>query len=367
MRQGWAWFGNTARAGLLLGALLLHAPSHAEPYLAVANGLKCVQCHVNPTGGSMRSVFGNIWAQTQLPVHRLNSNGTPWTGQLSRYLAVGADIRYDFLKVSTPAGVSHTSQFDASHAYLGINAVPDRVLLYADEEIAPGSPQNLEAWALYWSASHTWYLKAGQMYLPFGFRLQDQTAFGRAITGIDMTLPARGVEFGWLKGRWDAQLALSNGPEHAGARGPGRDATAQLAYVEHGWRLGIAGDDNNAQPGGRRTSLGVFAGLKTGPVAWLAETDLVTDRSVPGSGRRVAGLLEADYAPARGHNLKLTLEYLDPDRSVLRDQLGRLSAVYEFNPVQFVQLRLGARFYDASAGQPFDRLRLYFLELHGFF
>ena len=61
--------------------------------------------------------------------------------------------------------------------YLSANVIPDRLLFYVDEQVAPGSALNREAWGMLWSADHTWYLKAGQMYLPFGLRLQDQSAF----------------------------------------------------------------------------------------------------------------------------------------------------------------------------------------------
>ena len=61
--------------------------------------------------------------------------------------------------------------------------------MYIDEQVAPGGALNREAWGMFWSADHTWYVKAGQMYLPFGLRLQDQTAFVKRATGIDMTDP----------------------------------------------------------------------------------------------------------------------------------------------------------------------------------
>src|SRR5437588_5704260 len=76
-------------------AVLLAAGAHAEPYLAVAQGLKCSQCHVNPTGGGLRNAFGNVFAQTQLPAHRVDTGSDVWAGQLSRYLALGADLRFD--------------------------------------------------------------------------------------------------------------------------------------------------------------------------------------------------------------------------------------------------------------------------------
>src|SRR5437870_2029718 len=70
-------------------------PFGAEPYLAVGQGPKCSQCHVNPTGGGLRNAFGNVFAQTQLPAHRVDTGSDVWAGQLSRYLALGADLRFD--------------------------------------------------------------------------------------------------------------------------------------------------------------------------------------------------------------------------------------------------------------------------------
>ena len=52
-----------SRVGLQCMLALLcfggHA-AHAEPYLAVQFGLKCNVCHVNPTGGGLRSTVGDV-------------------------------------------------------------------------------------------------------------------------------------------------------------------------------------------------------------------------------------------------------------------------------------------------------------------
>lgn len=58
----------------LLALLCFVAPSvHAEPYLAVQLGLKCRQCHVNPTGSGLRTTFGNLFAQTGLPAQHFDT------------------------------------------------------------------------------------------------------------------------------------------------------------------------------------------------------------------------------------------------------------------------------------------------------
>lgn len=44
--------------------------------------------------------------------------------------------------------------------------IPNRLAVYVDEEVAPGGVFNREAYGMYWSAAHEWYVKAGQMYLP---------------------------------------------------------------------------------------------------------------------------------------------------------------------------------------------------------
>jgi hypothetical protein len=359
-------------ATLLAAALLLDGLAHAEPYLAVANGYKCGQCHVNPTGGGERTPFGDIFAQTVLPAKHLDTGADVWTGALNRFISIGGDLRYEFLAVQQP-GVRTSNQFDLEQArvYLEASVIPDRLLVYVDEQVAPGGAVNQEAWGMFWSADHTWYVKGGQMYLPFGLRLQDDTALINQVSGVDMTVPDKGLEVGWEKGHWDAQLAVSNGTAGGSTTSNGKQESLQLQYVETRWRAGLAANFNGADAQGSRDAYGVFGGFRTGPVAWLAELDIDTNHALPpgpgGGQKELATLLEANYSPARGNNIKVTYEYRDPDREALDNRQRRWSFVYELTPIQFVQLRMGARLWEGTSTQPDDHMRLYFVELHGFF
>ncbi|HEY2807643.1 MAG TPA: hypothetical protein VGI91_02525 [Steroidobacteraceae bacterium] len=358
-----------AAAAAALVGLLLAGAAQAEPYLAVANGLKCSQCHVNPTGGGERTVFGEAFAQGVLPGRHLDTGADTWTGQINRFIAIGGDLRFDGTLTQTAQQPS-TTEFETRQVrfYLSANLIPNRLVLYADEKVAPDGAVNREAWGMFWSADHSWYVKAGQMYLPFGLRLQDQTAFVLRATGIDMTSSDTGVEFGWLKGHWDAQLDVSNGTAEGPATGNGKQTSLQLSYVESRWRLGAAANINDSSSSGSRTAYALFGGLKTGPIAWLAQAEVTDDQSQPDiQQRQLGGLLEANYSPARGHNIKVTGEYLNENRDVGDDHLKRLSLVYEYSPIQFVQIRGGARFSNGILGHPGEHQDLYFVELHGFF
>ena len=360
--------------GLVLSVLLVAGRAEAEPYLAVQMGLKCGQCHVNPTGGGERTVYGEIFAQNQLPMNRIDTGTDQWTGEVAKFLAVGGDLRFQASYTKVP-GTPSTNQFDLEQArvYLSANVIPQRLLVYVDEQVAPGGALNREAYGMYWSANHDWYLKGGQMYLPFGLRLQDTSAFVQQITGINMTTPDKGVEFGWERGTWDGQLAVSNGTAGGAVTNHGKQVSGQLAYVQSSWRLGIAANYNDASSSGSKSAAGVFAGLRTGPVAWLAQVDVTDDKSVTnnltpsGPLKQVASLVEANWLIVKGNNLKLTAEFLDPNKDVHNDGQTRWSIVYELTPIQFVQLRAGFRYNDGIPQDPSEHQKFAFIELHGFF
>jgi hypothetical protein len=142
-----------------------------------------------------------------------------------------------------------------------------------------------------------------------------------------------------------------------------------LSWVEPIWRVGLALDLNDSAATGRRTSYGLFGGLKTGPVAWLAEADLVVDHTTPNGLRTAGGLLEANWMITQGMNLKITAEQYAPDLdvSIRRNGQTRWSIVYEVTPIQYLQLRAGFRYYDGIPQDDSQHEQLYFVQVHAFF
>ncbi|HKY92248.1 MAG TPA: hypothetical protein VJM11_14460, partial [Nevskiaceae bacterium] len=119
---------------------------------------------------------------------------------------------------------------------------------------------------------------------------------------------------------------------------------------------------------GERTVAALFGGVATGPVAWLLEGDWIEDDSFATGRRKLwAGLAEANWNVRRGHNLKLTGEYFEPDDDVDEDEQSRTSLVWEWSPIQFVQTRVGWRHYDGIPQNDLQNREEGFVQLHVFF
>jgi hypothetical protein len=109
----------------------------------------------------------------------------------------------------------------------------------------------------------------------------------------------------------------------------------------------------------------IFGGLRTGRVAWLAELNyIIDDGTSTGQRDSLVSLLEANIMLEKGHNLKLTYEYFDPDNDVSEDEQTRSSIVWEYFPIQFIQTRLGYRKYDGIPQNSAQNREQLFLELH---
>jgi hypothetical protein len=359
---------NLIRLGGLLALVAFAGAAQAEPYLAAQMGLKCAQCHVNPTGGGMRTVFGNAFAQTQLAAKRLGSDEDMWTGQVMKFLSVGGNARANYNYTDVPNQDS-TNDFamEEARAYLDFGVIPNRLSVYIDQRFAPGNSTNLEANIRYWIKENSLYVKAGRMYLPFGYRFEDDNAFVRQLSGINMQAPDEGVEFGFETGSFTTQLALSNGTAGAPEVDNGKQFTARTEFVKSAWRVGASALLNNTDAGDR-TGAGLFGAYRLGPVTMLGEVDFFDDDSIGADGRQLmASLVEADWKVRQGHNLKFTYEWLEPDDDVDEDEQTRTSLLYEWSPIQFVQLRAGVRLYDGIPQNDNQNRTQAFVQLHGFF
>lgn len=357
---------TTSLATLFLYLLAAAHPASAEPYLAIQKGMQCSACHSHPAGGGKRSTYGNVYAQSELAGQRIG-DGDLWTGEVTRWLSVGGNVRASYKNIDIPNRNS-TSDFDINRGtvYLEATIIPARLTLYVDEKVAPNEIENREAYLRLNSKNTKWFVAAGQFFLPYGLRLQDDTAFIRLATGISFANWDRGVQAGYSSGPWSTIASVTNN-SGGGRSGSGDQISLISAYTKSNWRAGASINTNN-DGAGERTMFGFFAGIRTGPVAWLAEIDSISDDVAPGvTADAFAGLLEANWTIFGKHNMKLSYDYLDPNNDVREDHQVRYSVVWEHSPLQFLQGRAGFRLYDGIPQVDAQDRKELFVEIHGFF
>jgi hypothetical protein len=205
------------------------------------------------------------------------------------------------------------------------------------------------------------------MFVPFGLRIEDDSAFIRQVSGTNFNSSDDGVEGGLETGPWSAQLSMTNGAGGGVETNRGKLVSGLVGFVQPIWRLGLSIATNFSGAEDRRMQT-VFGGLRTGIVSWLASGLRVTDDGTPtGRVEQWATLLEGNVEAAKGHNLKLTYEYYDPNTDVREDQRERYSALWEYVPFQYTQFRLGVRKNNGIPQNNQQNASEVFLQWHAFF
>ena len=277
-------------------ALLLCWPwsVQAEPYLAIQEGYKCSKCHVNMTGGGKRNDFANIYVQTRLAKNffdwrnigknaddadeenplRTDSKSSFFSGRLNDYIAIGADFRWLAERTETPDSPSeNVFNQRKQNIYLEIDLIPERLLFYSTFA-GGGDAQEIFGLVQGKVWNEPYYLKVGQFFLPYGLRLQDDTAFVRAVTGFTYGTTDVGVEIGFEPGPWALHLAVSNGTGSSQETDNSKRLTASAAYVAKYFRLGGSYSSNKNTDGSDTDIYGLHGGAQFGRLGVLLAGDV---------------------------------------------------------------------------------------------
>lgn len=383
MRSGIRRLGAAVAAfGIAAGFLSLNAS--AEPYLAIQEGYKCSKCHVNMTGGGKRTDFANVYVQTRLASTFLDwrrfgaseeakddednplkadSQSSFFSGRVNDFIAIGADFRVLFERNKPPAtGATETFNQRKHNVYLEINLIPDRVTFY--QTLAEGGDAREIIGLLKGQLfGEPYYVKAGQFFLPFGLRLQDDTAFTRSATGFTYGTTDVGVEAGFEPGPWALHVAYSNGTGSSIETNRAKRLTGSVAYVHKMFRLGGSYSTNKDAQNVVTETASLHGGVQLGRVGLLAEAGYIEN---PTDEQRFA-IAEVNFLIRRGHNLKLTYDYFDPSLAIFENARERYSVVYEPFLNQFTQVRLGLRENRGIPQNAAQNAQLVFGELHLFF
>jgi len=345
-------------------------PAHAEPAFAVRTGYSCGQCHVNRTGGGMRTTFGSSYTQTVLPARLLTwrDRGYLLPADPNARFGFGADVRFAYLAVNSD-DYDPISSFEIAQAnvYGLVRLLPQRFSIYFDQSLAPGSAITRELFGLLSLGNGRTYVKIGKFIPPYGTALPDDDAFIREPIGFAFSAPDTGIEVGFEPGKWSLHAAVVNG--NAGTHDEDRTKkfTALANRRFRKGRIGVSGA-NDLSGGTATTWGGILGGLQFGRFSLLGES--TWRRARPDDTPEVmtwATYAEVNVMIKRGMNIKYSHDWMDPNRDVRTDQRSRDSLGFEYIPYPFVQLRAFLRVKDGPAQIPGARDKQADVELHLFF
>jgi hypothetical protein len=363
---------------ILSGTLLVASVVRAEPYMAVRDGYKCSQCHINKTGGGPRTDYATVYLQTRLAAGsgatedaagaRAGDAGQGRVGPMS----FGADLRASLMETrmnhatatttfGRPAaceschsgstnGVGAPGGGKVAEAYIRYQPVADASIVYSASFLPTTATRDF--YGLVEALPMNGYVKAGTFKLPNGLQntwdmpFQHVTQGGyKGIVGFE-TVYGTGVEVGFEPGPFSISLSATNPDNLTNSPREKRYFLAASAVSSLGM-IGINVATDPVSSTLTRTLTGAYLGFSVGRVTVLGEMDQIDDRnSATGtSASQLASLAEVNFLVMRGHNLKYQLEVRDPSLAHIHDVRDRQSFIYDAFLTPYLQARVGYRLY----------------------
>jgi len=340
----------------------------AEPYLAVKTNNKCSACHVNPIGGGARNDYGAYYGAKVLPeVMSSATNFDP--GRATDSVRLGGDLRVNFSRSDTDDADSQSFNTETGQIYIAVQPKESRFLFYLDQQIAPGAAFSREAF-IQTKLNANNYLKVGKLMLPYGLRLEDDSAFIRQATQVNFDNSDNGVELGFEFAKATVNVAFTNGTARASNDDEEFQYALRAEYLGHYWRIGSSALINDAELG-TRSMFNVFGGFSWNGYGIMAEIDHIEDESIVNvngeSEVKLAAFLELNKEFAKGYNLKLTTEFLDPDDDIEENERVRHSMLVEYTPFANFQVRGGLRNGDDIPQRNEGNFTDMFIQAHMYF
>lgn len=367
---------------IAIAALLLFARSAAAyPRYALREGVECITCHIDPSGGGMRNRYGRYkYAPTRLPLFN-SPTIPPLNVDIGETLAFGGDSRTMYYYASPQNGAAKTSTFfqmesnlyAAARLYRAGRDGGSGVTLYYTQM----SWNNFEAMGIYQQElgrpDISVYIKAGRFMPSYGLRFENHNNYVRQDLGFGPTDQDQGVEFGAHVGPLLLQASVLNGTS-----GPAQfDDNTEKAITGRGeiikrfgkLRLMAGGSIYRSETGAattvagtstdgraRTTRVGAHWGAAMGRVTYMGELDFSHNIPYPnnkGAFRATSFQVyhELDFILLRGIELNLNYELRDPDLDLRSGLIHRFSAGFEIMPIPYVELKALFR-HSIGTGRP---------------
>lgn len=198
------------------------ASLHSYPKFAAYTGEKCQSCHVNPTGGGMRNLYGVKYSKDNLyfKMWEKANKTTEIDPVITKGISMGADMRMVFIDNQTGEGNPNFNTFFQMQGDLYVNA---QVNKYISLMIAPGLyipntygssplPTKYEVYGMVSNLPAGLYFKAGRFIPNFGIKIAEHRAYNRLFNDLYTPYASdAGIEVGIAPSFFTLTAGFSNG------------------------------------------------------------------------------------------------------------------------------------------------------------
>ena len=345
-------------------SLFLYLVSELESYprFSAYTGDKCVSCHVSPTGGSMRNLYGAKYAEEnlQMDVFKKLAKDTKFSPKVNDFITLGGDVRIVHFDNQVPDKPDMNS-FLTMQGDLYINAKVNKILnvFVASGIEIPNFPTKYEAYGMISGLPAGLYFRAGRFSPDYGIKIVEHRAFQREdLLGTPYS-PDAGIELGIQPDIFSLNMGLFNGlnttffdTDQNKMFVTSADATFSFndymynfnfgaSFYNNPYRRFMAGGvsvDANRKAWGGFTKIGLDE-----RIAILGEVDF-EENTVDGFlKRKMFGYGELNVRIIKGIELRGQYEYFDPDRDVENDIINRYSFGFAAFPVSGMETELMIR------------------------
>lgn len=343
---------------LILISIIITTNLQALPRFALQQKDRCIDCHVNPTGGIMRNENGVFFGKNVVSMISPRDDEFPISPKLSDNISFGLDYRTQFLY----SGQKKRGDFQDMTGSIYLNAgLAPKIDVLARYDFVNAL---WEAYGIARILPNESYIKAGSFVPNYGIRLDDHTSYTRggdygllfsigAIQGLlynpryietglelginisDMGLFTASVGRSKLNGTlttdptFTTRLEINPKLENIALMFGGSFASTKTKVF----------DQQTGSPMVLPSQLyGGFAGFGFNRFTVLGEFDIAKDYIANGQSSN-ALMLEASYQLIVGLEAIARYDRFDPNTDIDKDELAHLILGFEFFPYSFVEVR----------------------------